>query len=415
MTQIAIPRDNATDMTTLLRSFRLPSTPHPKTASYVALAAALSAACGGSDGDSSDFVPQSSATSTGVMQTDNGVATAPARPGASEQDVGNFVPVSDEDANNAGTPAAQMVGECGATSYTAEPKTLEMYVLFDDSGSWSNENWTVVKDAVKGFVTDDASDGIGVALSFFGSVCSPDAFITPQVGMNVLPANRAELQQALDAKDKNGETVTQPALQGGIDFARDRLASGVNSRIVMLLVTDGRPDESDCNGVPEMPNDIPAVAMTAAEGFDNPVSIPTYVLAVAGGDDLTERLHSIAIAGGTNQAINADPATLTELFSDIRNQELAELPCEYDMPAAYAATHDPDLVNVTFSANTLTRVADENECQAATAGGWYYDNPTDPTRIIVCSTTCDSFKAATANQTVDIALGCPTQELSAPK
>jgi len=167
--------------------------------------------------------------------------------------------------------------------------------------------------------------------------------------------------------------------------------------------------------VPEMQNDIEAVAMTAAAGFDGAVSIPTYVLAVAGGEELTERLHSIAIAGGTEQAINADPTALTQLFGEIRNQELAGLPCEYNLPAEYATSNDPNLVNLTFGGNTLARVSGDAECAAAAGGGWYYDNPTDPTRIIVCSTTCDTFKVAAADQTVDIALGCPTEQFRPAK
>jgi hypothetical protein len=313
-----------------------------------------------------------------------------------------------------GTPATQGTGQqCGGTSYSADGKTLELYVLFDDSGSWDDPGtvpgaWETVKGAVKGFVSDPASAGIGVALSFFGGVCSSDLFLAPQVGMNVLPTHVGELSAAIDAHGMDGETVTQAALAGGIQFARERLATGVNSRIVMLLVTDGKPDTSDCEGVPNMANDIAAVAKTAASGRTGGVEIPTYVLAVAGGQALTSQLDSIAVAGGTQAAITADAATVAAVFNDIRTKELTSLPCEYSLPGEYDKVRNPGLVNLTFGGAVLGRVADEAGCAAALQGAWHYDNPTAPTRIIACSKTCESFKAAPPGSKVDVSLGCPT-------
>jgi hypothetical protein len=247
-----------------------------------------------------------------------------------------------------------------------------------------------------------------MALSFFGSVCDSGLFLTPQVDMGMLPANRDQLTAAIDGHDMSGETVTQAALAGGIQFARARLDAGANSRIVMLLVTDGEPDTRDCRSVPEMDNDIPAVAMTAATGLTGGPEVPTYVLAVAGGDALKVGLDSIAVAGGTTEAINADPASLAAVFNQIRTQELATLPCEYSLPAAYVKNPDPGKVNLTFGDAPLGRVEDEAACAASTEGGWYYDDPANPTRIIACGTTCESFKVAAQGTTVDIALGCPT-------
>ena len=41
------------------------------------------------------------------------------------------------------------------------------------------------------------------------------------------------------------------------------------------------------------------------------------------------------------------------------------------------------------------------------AGGWYYDNPASPTKIILCPATCDEVK--TFNEaSIEIVLGCAT-------
>jgi hypothetical protein len=43
-------------------------------------------------------------------------------------------------------------------------------------------------------------------------------------------------------------------------------------------------------------------------------------------------------------------------------------------------------------------------------GGWYYDTDPDvedPSRIVVCPTTCATFGAA-SNASVEIAVGCAT-------
>ncbi|HEX7671865.1 MAG TPA: hypothetical protein VF395_19860 [Polyangiaceae bacterium] len=43
-------------------------------------------------------------------------------------------------------------------------------------------------------------------------------------------------------------------------------------------------------------------------------------------------------------------------------------------------------------------------CDAA-VGGWYYDNKTAPTEVLLCKSTCDTVSAATgANMTVEF--GC---------
>jgi hypothetical protein len=41
------------------------------------------------------------------------------------------------------------------------------------------------------------------------------------------------------------------------------------------------------------------------------------------------------------------------------------------------------------------------------AGGWYYDNPAAPTKVILCPATCMTVQAD-SNAKVDVQFGCDT-------
>jgi len=53
-------------------------------------------------------------------------------------------------------------------------------------------------------------------------------------------------------------------------------------------------------------------------------------------------------------------------------------------------------------AHQIGRVSGANDCAN---GGFYYDNPTNPTQIILCPSTCTAVKGMT-NPKIDVLLGC---------
>ncbi|MEZ4298226.1 MAG: VWA domain-containing protein [Polyangiaceae bacterium] len=89
----------------------------------------------------------------------------------------------------------------------------------------------------------------------------------------------------------------------------------------------------------------------------------------------------------------------------------AELSCEYDIPPPpEGETLDPALVNVNYTPTGQPKMAILNvktpaDCGAK--GGWYYDNPAAPTKIIMCPGTCDTLKADTTGK-VEVLFGCET-------
>jgi len=50
---------------------------------------------------------------------------------------------------------------------------------------------------------------------------------------------------------------------------------------------------------------------------------------------------------------------------------------------------------------TIPRLASKDACAS---GGWYYDDPTNPTTVILCPDTCSSI----AGGTITIHFGCLT-------
>ncbi|MBW2455485.1 MAG: VWA domain-containing protein [Deltaproteobacteria bacterium] len=90
----------------------------------------------------------------------------------------------------------------------------------------------------------------------------------------------------------------------------------------------------------------------------------------------------------------------------------ATLACQWDIPAPPDGEQFvADLVNVLLSINgapaqALGQVSSAADC-ATVNGGWYYDDPTNPTKILVCPDVCQQIQGADAAE-VNIEFGCQT-------
>ncbi len=87
--------------------------------------------------------------------------------------------------------------------------------------------------------------------------------------------------------------------------------------------------------------------------------------------------------------------------------ESAPLPCNYKIPAApVGQTLEAGKVNVRWTSPARTdeifgRATDQSAC--ADKAGWYYDDPSKPTEVLLCPTACERVAAG---GTVNIAFGC---------
>lgn len=90
------------------------------------------------------------------------------------------------------------------------------------------------------------------------------------------------------------------------------------------------------------------------------------------------------------------------------------IPCEFDIPEPPEGMEfDRRRVNVDYTPGAggarerfpFVGTDDGASCPAGGADGWYYDDPVNPTRIILCPSTCSRTSSDESGR-IDIALGC---------
>ncbi|MCH9681935.1 MAG: hypothetical protein K0V04_10915 [Deltaproteobacteria bacterium] len=88
----------------------------------------------------------------------------------------------------------------------------------------------------------------------------------------------------------------------------------------------------------------------------------------------------------------------------------SELACEFEIPTPPGDLEfDPDEVNLEFDDGQggvlpIGRVESPFEC-ASVMDGWHYDNPADPTMIVLCPQTCEKVQGV-VGASIQIEFGC---------
>lgn len=404
---------------------------------------------GGTNGGSSSGGAAASAGS------DDGESGSGASGGTSNQGTGGTISI---DAST--PPDDDPDADCGGQSLAAESVTIEeviteeitelapadVYVMMDKSGSMNQgpQPWDAVKNALIQFVQSPESAGMWIGIQYFplgvsnsgctssdptcacipftnicwrlsGASCNVSDYAKPDVPIQLLPGAAQAMIDSLNRNNPSGGTPTHPALQGAMQYAMQHASTNGGRKTTVVLATDGAPN--DCSSTADN------VAQVAATGLANNPSIQTFVVGIGN----IANLNLIAQAGGTGQALIVDPANAGQQFLAAMNQirgtitqtvtrtitrtEVVPLECEWVMPAPQEGQEqDPQKVNVRFTSGgtqqSLGMVPDQAAC-ATHQNGWYYDQPTDPTKIIACPDACDAIKAAT-DARIDILVGCQT-------
>ena len=330
---------------------------------------------------------------------------------------------------------------CVGAAYEGESIPLDILVMFDLSCSMSctidqsgcclpanqsrPETWRLypVRSAMRTFLQDPESSGIGVGLSFFGNhalsanrdpvVCSVANYSNAAVGIAPLPGNASALISALDAGLPQGGTPTHLALDGACAQVRNWKAANPGHKVVILLVTDGIPEYS-CNAT------IQLAESAARTCFDEGRGAEIYVLGITAnnngqGSSLTQ-LDRIATAGGTDHAYLTDTrdvaGSMLAALNDIRAD--AVIPCDLSIPAPPSGeVIAADKINIGICDRAgqpipTPYVGSSNEC--GDHAGWYYNDPTSPSMIHLCNVTCDTVKAP--GSSLFFSVGCKTRDIS---
>lgn len=299
---------------------------------------------------------------------------------------------------------------CASSTQTASLSPLDLYIMMDQSGSMDLKTgtgvsrWAAIAAALKAFLNDSKSAGIGVGVQFFPlTTCASSEYAKPEVTIADLPGNATTVMAAIAKHGPNGSTPTAPALDGAIQYAQTFGLTKPDHTIAVVLATDGVP--TGC-----APYDsIAEVAKFAAAGVKSAANVRTFVIGV--GSE-TAALNAIAVAGGTKAAIIVDAAGNVEqqfaaALKAVQGQALA---CSYAIPVpGDGKTLDLTKVNVQITLGNgkpqlLNYVASDKDCNSGT-GGWHFDDPVAPTKILLCATSC-ALPLSVSTAKVEILLGC---------
>lgn len=308
---------------------------------------------------------------------------------------------------------------CATGSATATLSNINMFLMFDQSSSMrQNNRWQNAQAALTAFLRAPESGGIKIALRFFGSDepvagcniddCSVEACSQPLIDLGELKTetgaadpHEQALVEAIESREPNPVGLGTPilaALDGAVSWAENFTASAPEGeRAVVVFVTDGQP--SGCG------NATNTIAAVAARGARN--GVMTFTVGLQGSSE--EQLNAIARQGGTGSGIFVGDGNaqedLLEALNAIRGRALA---CDFPLPTGQNV--DPRKINVTFTADSgesqqWNKVDNEGAC--GNNNGWYFDDPSDPSSVILCPTSCETASSKPEAK-LEVILGCET-------
>jgi hypothetical protein len=296
---------------------------------------------------------------------------------------------------------------CVSTSATAERVQLDIVFLIDRSQSMAEGmKWVGTTTALNTFFNDPASAKIGAGMTFFPNdnelPCVPTDYEVLTVPIAPLPANAFLLTNAFPAIANGGSTPTYGALKGALTAATAYQDAHPKHKVIVVLATDGGPNSCGAKTMDDIAN--------LAKSARNYNGVLTYVIAVSGSD--VASINKIAVAGGTvaTYDITNDINEFSAKVADIRSTALG---CDFDIPEPPNGQElDSTQVNFSYTPEgmgapkILLRADNILDCNGMP--GWYFDNNTAPTKIILCPASCATVQAD-ANAKVEALFGCKSQ------
>jgi len=327
---------------------------------------------------------------------------------------------------------------CQSSYVEANIPTVNMYIMFDRSGSMEGTRWDLTTGALRGFIRDPASAGMRVALRFFpstvsgyecgGYTCTDEGCKPPQVDLGALldaqttddtcsnmPADcgatadlqECELVKAIRCTSPNGWTPLLRALGGATDRMGDHAWSYPMERSVVVLVTDGYP-EGSWSYPYECRSPDSDYFVTKAESAYKDYGVLTYTVNVVGGDETL--MQAIATAGHGEYFYVSDANAKDELTDALNQIRENSVSCDLLLDATMGI--DPDEVQLSFTdgggtTSQFTQVTSASECGTLDSS-WHFDDNVNPTKVVLCPETCARVRSDIDSK-LELVVGCPTE------
>jgi len=198
----------------------------------------------------------------------------------------------------------------------------------------------------------------------------------------------------------NVDTAIAPAMSGAVQALTGWALNHHDQNAGIVLVSG-----SEAAGGPCPASSTSEVATAAADAASSAAAIRTYVITLGS----VPALDAVAVSGGSVAAQNTSAPELGAALSTVVQQMRG---CAYEIPMPSSGAIDPEKLNVRVQGaaeeDKLAQVPSAADC-AAHQGGWYYDDPSDPRKILLCHESCAEL--GQAGKGVDVLLGCPTVEV----
>ncbi len=297
-------------------------------------------------------------------------------------------------------------GFCIATTYESFTE-LELLFVVDQSlplgcalPNMDGTPWLGMTGGIEDFAKAPSRPDIDVGLALFGrpmadagagatSSCFVNDYRTFDVAPAVVAANLGSIVNTLETH----RPLTDGTLSAAYAGAMLTLEAGLpdpGKKYAVVLVTGTEPDV--CSMSASSP------ASTAGDGLNS--GIETFVISTAAPSSAcvpnspprSIDLNEIAAQGGSGKAIVLDPSAplRAQMVTAIDTVvEMAEPVCSYKVGATLAP-ESAQAIEVDYTDSSGSHVVDQvtkGACDPST-GGWYFDDPKDPTTIDLCTPSC---------------------------
>lgn len=324
----------------------------------------------------------------------SGVAdTTPARPKDAstvpDASAEAALPFHPNDAGGDKTPD----GSCLATSQQAELLPGALFIMLDQSVSMNktladgNSRWKDVTDGINEFLSSQASPDLLVGLQYFGldgdgpGLCDMATYDSADVAIQPVAAAAPLVAMSLASHGPTESAATIAAVQGGLQYANAWLAVNPTRDARFVLISDDLPNAC-------LPMDPVLLGVELADRGTN--TAHPYLIATGSSSEVASTLYMSN--PGHTFVIDESGDTKAQIVKALSNIDAPPV-CEVELPKLpNGATPDPGslgVVNVETGVPTaVMRVSDLSACAAS--GGYYFDDPATPSRVILCPSTCEN-------------------------